>query len=72
VKISPQEKKALTALKRLEKLWPRSLWVFAANGRFIVMKTNEAGERVMTHRGGGTDPGYIVEDFCIPCDGGDW
>jgi hypothetical protein len=70
--IERHEERVLKALLRLEKEWPKSLWVFAANGRFIIMRTGKNGEHVMTHDGGGADPAYIVTDFNIPCDGGDW
>lgn len=30
--LSVEEKKAIAALKRLEKIWPKTLWLYSASG----------------------------------------
>lgn len=69
--LSPEERKAIAALKRLAKMWPASLWLFSASGSLVVMRCNEQGEHA--HRGEGIDQDYIVATIQgIPNDGGDW
>jgi len=65
------EAKAIAALKRLAKRWPKTLWLFSASGTLCVMRCGEYGEHVHTN-GGGIDQNYIVDDIDIPNDGGDW
>ena len=69
--LTDEERRAIRALRRLEKIWPRSLWLFSASGSLRVMKNGDDGERLMTH-GGGVDPNGVVEKIDIPSDGGDW
>lgn len=66
-----EEERAVAALRRIAKRWPRSLWLFSGSGALHVMRTNAAGERVCTS-GGGVDPAYSVATIDIPNDGGDW
>lgn len=69
--LSPEEKTAIAALKRLAKKWPPSLWIFADGQSLSVLKTNDQGDRVMT-RLGCVDPDFEVASLDIPNDGGDW
>lgn len=66
------EKQVIRALRRLEKGWPKHLWLFAAAGTLNLMRVTEYGLHAETSSGG-VDPDYSVEDFSgIDCDGGDW
>lgn len=78
MELTLEEERAIAALKRAAKIWPKSLWLFSASGNLNIMK-KQAGERVMklgesTSRssGGGVDPNYIVDSAKIESDGGDW
>jgi len=68
--LTPEERKAISALKRLAKKWPKSLWLFSASGTLWVMRCGEHGEEVFS--GEGYDPDYIVESVDIQNAGGDW
>ena len=68
---TPEERKAINALKRLAKKWPKSLWLFSASGSLCVMRTDENGEHAHI-AGGGADAHYVLETIDIPNDGGDW
>lgn len=70
-KLNRQEKAAINALKRMAERWPKTLWVFAANGTFCIMQLDEDGDRAHLSSDG-VDPDYNVVDINIPCDGGDW
>jgi len=71
--LTDKEKSAISALKRLAKKWPKSLWLFSASGTLCVMKAGPNGEQVHTSKNGGIDPDYIVETIKgIQNDGGDW
>ncbi|ESZ60515.1 hypothetical protein NL532_24360 [Mesorhizobium sp. C120A] len=65
------ETKAIRALRRLAKTWPKSLWLFSASGSLCVMRADEGGGHIHT-KDGGIDPDYILADIDIPNDGGDW
>lgn len=68
---TPEERKAINALKRLAKTWPKSLWLFSASGSLHVMRADSDGGHI--HIGsGGVDPDYILDSIDIPNDGGDW
>ena len=69
--LSPEEKKAIAALRRLEKAWPKSLWLYSASGSLCVMKKNADGEHAETSSGG-VDQNYIAAKIKIENDGGDW
>lgn len=85
---TPEEQKAIDALKRLARSWPKSLWLFAVDGTLMVMQCGKNGERVYHLQGdtdsegrsidpdqkstGGVDAEYVVDAVDIPCDGGDW
>jgi hypothetical protein len=69
--INADEKKAIAALKRVAKIWPKTLWLFSASGSLHVMKTDENGERVHLPDDG-MDPDFVVDTINISNDGGDW
>lgn len=70
--LTEEEKIAISALKKLARSWPDSLWLFSASGVLHVMKCNQSGERVMTYSGG-VDQHHIAATISgIPNDGGDW
>lgn len=60
VELTKEEKAAIKRLNALAKVWPKSLWLFAANGELKVMKHTQIG---------GVD---IVANIPIVADGGDW
>lgn len=68
--LTPEEKRAIRALQRLAKTWPKSLWLFSGSGTLWVMKYDEHGSRVLD--GTGADSKYIVDKVNIDNDGGDW
>lgn len=70
-KLTPEEKSAIRALKRLEKSWPESLWLFTNGQALYVMKCDAKGKR-RTVKHGGMDADAIVAQVSIPSDGGDW
>ena len=65
------EDAAISALHRLQKKWPKSLWLFAASGTLTVMKKDENGNKRITEFGG-FDSDATVTTIDIECDGGDW
>lgn len=68
-----EEKRAIDALKRLEKHWPKSLWLYSASGTLCVMRRDDQGNQAMLPGvGGGVDKAYKVDEIAIPNDGGDW
>lgn len=69
--LTPEEKKAIAALKRLEKTWPSSLWLFSASGTLCVMRKGEDGEHVTTSTNS-VDAEYHLASIDIENDGGDW
>jgi hypothetical protein len=66
-----EEKRAIAALQRIAKKWPKSLWLFSASGSLCVMRTLQGGEHA-TERHGEIDPDYHLATIDIPNDGGDW
>lgn len=66
-----EEARAIRALQRLAKRWPKSLWLFSASGSLNVMRANRDGDRAHVS-GGGMDPAYSLATINIPNDGGDW
>lgn len=66
-----EEKAAIKLMEKLEKIWPKTLWIYVGDGTLNVMKCNEDGEWAMD--GDRVDRKYVVassED--IPADGGGW
>jgi hypothetical protein len=72
MELTKEEEKAISALKRVEKIWPESLWLFSGSGTLWVMKTKPGDGHVHLKGGGGIDPQYIVTSIDISNDGGDW
>ncbi len=78
IELTPEEEKAIKALKRVANNWPDTLWLFSANGTLNVMKCNQDGERAYKSRrcGDGSDENvdqeYCMDEIDIPNDGGDW
>jgi hypothetical protein len=73
--LTPEEKHAIAALKRLAKRWPKSLWLYSASGTLNVMRCEPDGVQHFRPcgRSEGVDPDYIVATVDgIPNDGGDW
>lgn len=70
VPLTADERRAIAALKRLAKRWPKSLWLFAGTG-MNVMRCGSDGEHV-TLPNGSMDQAYAVDQVNIDCDGGDW
>ena len=66
-----EEMKAIKSLQRLEKSWPKSLWLFTNGQRVYILKCGTKGERVYAS-GGGVDPEYVVATAELPSEGGDW
>lgn len=73
IKLTMEERLAIRALKRISRNWPKSLWLFSANGTLHVMKCKPDGSRAVTAMDCDVmDPGYSVDTVNIPNDGGDW
>ncbi len=72
--LTPEEKKAIAALRRVAKIWPESLWLYSASGSLTIMRKTTEGKRGVEIRGGAesVDRAYIVGTVDIPNDGGDW
>ena len=69
--LNHSEREAIRQLKALARIWPKTLWLFSANGTFYVMRKVN-GQHVTT-RTGGMDQKYAVEKIIeIDNDGGDW
>ena len=72
VDLTPEEKLAISRLKSLAKVWPKSLWLFSQSGSLLIMRYGEDGKEVMTDSGI-FDQEYIVPaNIDIPNDGGDF
>ena len=71
VPLTVQERKAIQALKRVAKIWPKSLWLFSASGTLNVMRYNADGTSP-TCTNGSADQAYAVDTISIANDGGDW
>lgn len=69
--LTDDEKRVIRALRRLEKIWPDSLWIYVASGSMCLMRKTDDGDRADVC--GGVDDSYRITSFeSIPCDGGDW
>lgn len=73
--LTKEEEAAISALKKLAKKWPKSLWLYSASGSLNVMRKTEDGK--FAFRGGrfgeGFDSEYVIETITgIDNDGGDW
>lgn len=71
--LSADERRALAALKRVEKQWPDTLWLFSAAGSLCVMRKGADGDKAYRDGlNGGVDQRYILDGVDIENDGGDW
>lgn len=68
-RLSPEETRAIAALKRLAKRWPESLMLFSWSGTLCVVRVKEDGESPLH----GADPNSAIIDTIngIRNDGGD-
>ena len=70
--LTDDQKRAVLALKRVAKRWPKGIWLFCTADGIEVMRCGPDGEHVMAH-GGGVDRDYYVDSINgIDHDGGDW
>lgn len=72
IEIAAEERRAIMALHRIAKKWPKSLWLFSASGSLWVMRAGPDGEKIKLGNGEGNDPSYAIAPIDIPNDGGDW
>jgi hypothetical protein len=70
--LTDDETKAIAALQRLSRWWPKTLWLYSASGSLNVMRCNSAGKHAVLDPCGGVDPAFSVGVIDIPNDGGDW
>jgi hypothetical protein len=70
--LTPDERKAVAALRKLAESWPASLWLFSGSGTLHVMRFGPAGDRVYDDRGFADQDYAIRKPINIPNDGGDW
>lgn len=79
--LTPAETKAIAALQKLAKTWPKSLWLHCLEGQLDVVKRLPDGsiarKHVPSQTGGygadNADPDYVVAHIKgIYVDGGEW
>lgn len=61
------EKRAIAALRRLAKRWPKSLWLLFDEDLYV-MRRNARGERAVYR--GEYDQAYLVESVILDIDAG--
>lgn len=66
MKLTREERNAITALKGIARQWPESLWLFSSDGKLMVMKNNHNNEAAMI--GLSYDPDYKIAEIDIPHD----
>ena len=69
--LTKEERNAINTLKRLEKRWPKTLWLFATGMSISIMRCDKNEGHAIT-KFEGMDPDYIVDSVHIDNDGGDW
>ena len=70
--LTSDEKRAIAALKRIAKIWPKTLWLLADGMSLNVMRYKEDGKPSVL-KTDGYDPDYIVDTIDgIYSEGGDW
>lgn len=69
--LTNKERAAISALKRVAKIWPDTLWIFCNGLSVNIMRKNEDGEQAH-NQFGSVDSEYIVDTVDIENDGGDW
>lgn len=73
MELTDAEEKAIKALKRVAKTWPKSLWLFATGSSLHVMRKTKQGKGVKAAlKNECIDPKYRVAGINIENDGGDW
>lgn len=68
--LNASEQLALKRLQVLAENWPKTLWLFAADGELHVMRKIDGEHKTLPN--GGVDPAHIVATIDIEADGGDW
>jgi hypothetical protein len=71
--MNPSEKdiqRVTRALRKLERSWPKGLWLFATGNGLSLMREHADGSR--HNRTGGMDQDLEIASFNIKNDGGDW
>lgn len=71
MKLTKKEDKAISALEKVSKNWPKSLWLYSASGTLWVMRYNDKGKTAILSNGS-VDPDYCITSISIDNDGGDW
>lgn len=70
VPLNKEEKRVIATLQRLARIWPKSLWLLAAEGgELCIMRKTKDGKRAMPD---GIDAAYEVDNVDIESDGGEW
>lgn len=71
--IEPTAKEAaiIKELKSLARHWPKSLWLYSANGTLCVMRAGPNGEKKQVGCDDDIDPAGLITTIKIPKDGGD-
>ena len=73
IELTVEEKRAISAFKRLAKKWPETLWCFSGGQQGIaILKLDVEGQRATTGVGEGFDHEYVVATVDMPTEGGDW
>ena len=67
--LTPEERKAIRAIKRIAKTWPDTLWLFADGGAILFLRTGPGGRHVVDEHGC-VDRSYEVGSVSIPAEGG--
>ncbi|MGA3116452.1 MAG: hypothetical protein ABSF90_18675 [Syntrophobacteraceae bacterium] len=70
--LTREEARAISALKRVAKIWPDTLWLFSASGTLTVMRKKDGRHARLASTGGGIDPDFFLTTIDIENDGGDW
>jgi hypothetical protein len=71
MEITKEEMSAINTLKRLQKNWPKSLWLFANGQSLCVLKKTSDNKRAYGEREA-VDQDYVVASISIENDGGDF
>lgn len=71
IELTKAEKTAIAELKRVAKVWPKSLWLWSANGSLCIMKCDKNNNPIY-NKYGAVDSDHIVDKINIYNDGGDW
>lgn len=73
MKPTKEEQKAINALNRLAKNWPKTMWLFSCSGSLIAMRCGEDGKHVIDEFGSMAQS-HILEhiNIGIDNDGGDF